>query len=32
VANFLEQERPQMLAEMAALTEQSPFRKDVELD
>jgi hypothetical protein len=28
VANYLEEERPQVLAEMAELAEQSPFRKD----
>ncbi len=32
VAGFLQEERPQMLAEMAALAEQSPFRRDGETD
>jgi predicted N-acyltransferase len=32
VAGFLEDERPQMRAEMAALAEQSPFRRDGETD
>jgi uncharacterized protein len=32
VANFLEEERPQVRAEMAALAEQSPFRKGDEPD
>jgi predicted N-acyltransferase len=32
VAGFLKEERPQMLAEMAALAELSPFRKDGETD
>ena len=30
IANFLEEERPGIRAEMAALAEQSPFRKDGE--
>jgi uncharacterized protein len=32
VAGFLEDERPQMRAEMAALAEQSPFRQAGETD
>src|SRR5580700_496 len=32
VAGFLQEERPQMRAEMAALAEQSPFRRDGETD
>jgi len=32
VAGFLQEERPQMRAEMAALAEESPFRRDGETD